>query len=75
MRIKESDIIVDLRNSVMDNNLTIDGNEIYIVVEGDHNTFKKLVLPGCKPVEVSRYKFITEDGDGHIVVKFERKDE
>lgn len=57
----------------MANNLTIDGNTIYIVVEGLHNTFKKLIIPGCTPINISKYKFITEDGDGHIAVEFDRK--
>jgi hypothetical protein len=57
----------------MNNNLTMDGNEIYIVVEGPHCSFKKLIIPGLEPVQVSKYKFITSDGDGHIVVQFKRK--
>lgn len=54
-------------------NLMIDGNEIYIVVEDlEDYKFREALLPGCVMTQIKPYVLIA-DGKKHIVIQFERK--
>lgn len=54
--------------------LTINGDEIYIVVDGDGPyIFREAILPGCKLVGVNPYIFETDDGKQYITMQFARK--
>jgi hypothetical protein len=58
----------------METNLTMNGDEIYVIIDPETNAFKELMVPGCHEIYRNPYKFITDDGNGHVILKFARKE-